>query len=260
MGHLRLAKPPASRKWREIVAYVTAGDVDVAQLANAISRAAEKSLRRAADDAAFVEACWLLTKIPEAAKSKDFSKALRDIGISAPDHPSVIDIIVGFDAAIEKVLRATGAKVTDLSEMAKQAGISAFYSVAQERLPSLWETTSEDERTTLATLSSPDKFGDLAQRFFTNLIERNIQYYFDREWPKHIGPDKLVHSIGDTVIFDKAMRRHCEESTLIMRAFAQEWLGKNAYALKKDLSRRDVQGFAYIALQKIGNELAQRSS
>jgi len=260
MGHVRLGTLPASKKWRDIVAYLTAGKVDVAELANAISQAAEQALRRAANDPAFVEACWLLIKIPQAAKSTDFAQALRAIGIIVPAAPSILDIVIGFDAAVEKVMRAPNIRVTDLGEMARQAGTAALFGVARDRLPSLWQATREDERTTLATLASPDKFGELAQRFFTNLTERNIRYYFDREWPLHIGADRLAHSIGDMALLDKAMRRHCEETTLIMRAFSKEWLGKHAYAQSHDISRNDVRGFAHVALQKIGAELTIRNA
>ena len=66
MGHVRLGKLPTSRKWRDFVAYLAAGDVDVSGLADAIFKAAEKALKRTSKDPAFVEACWLLIKIPQA--------------------------------------------------------------------------------------------------------------------------------------------------------------------------------------------------
>ena len=260
MGHVRLGKLPTSRKWRDIVAYLAAGEVDVAELAKAISAGTEKALRRAANDPAFVEASWLLVKIPQAAKSKDFAGALRDIGITVPASPTILDVVIGFDTAIERIMRAPGVQVTDLGEMARQAGTAALFGVVSERLPLLWNPTREDHRTTLATLASPDKFGELAQRFFTNLTERNIRYYLDREWPRHVGPDRLAHSIGDMTLLDDAMHRHCEESTLIMRTFSRDWLGRNAYHHSKDISRTDVRGFAHIALRKIGDELNIRSA
>ncbi len=260
MGHVRLGKLPTSRKWKDVVAFLTAGDVDVSALANAIFKAAETALKRATQDPAFVEVCWLLIKIPQAAKSEDFAAALKELGIEAPSGPSLLDVVIGFDAAIEKVMRSPGDRATDLGEMARQAGIAALYEVTQERLPTLWVAGKADETTTLATLASPDKFGELAQRFFTKLTERNILYYLDREWPKHIRSDKLAHSISDMSLLEGSVRRHCEETTLIMRAFSKDWLAKNVYVKGRSVTPQQTRNFASVALRKIRAELAERAS
>lgn len=260
MGHVRLGKLPTSRKWRDVVAYLVAGDVDVTGLANAIFKAAEKAMKRAANDPAFVEVCWLLIKIPQAAKSGDFAAALAEIGIEAPSAPSLLDVVIGFDAAIETVMRSPGGRATDLGEMSRQAGIAALYELTQERLPTLWKPGIADETTTLATLASPDKFGELAQRFFAKLTERNIFYFLDREWPKHIGSDKLAHSLGDMSLLERSVRHHCEETTLIIRAFSKDWLAKNVYVKGRQITPGQTRNFASFALKKISAELAVRAS
>ncbi len=260
MGHVRLARLPTSRKWKDVVAYLAAGDVDVSGLADAIFKAAEKALKRTSKDPAFVEACWLLIKIPQAAKSPDFVAALKELGVQVPAAPSLLDVVIGFDAAIERVMRDPGGRATDLGEMSRQAGIAALYEVTLERLPTLWEPGTADETTTLATLASPDKFGELAQRFFTKLTERNILYYLDREWPKHIGSEKLAHSLGDMSLLKDSVRRHCEETTLIMRAFSKEWLAKNVYVNHRPITHLQTRNFASVALKKISAELAERAS
>lgn len=260
MGHQRLGKLPASKKLPEIIGLLISGEASAAGLSDALTKAANDSLERALKDPAFVEALWLMVKIPQAAKADNFADALRAIGVPVPEKPSATDIVAGFDAAIEKAQRNSGADVTDLSEMAKQAGISAFYGLMQDRLPSLWEPSREDIRTTLATLANVEKFSDLSQRFFTNFSERVIQYYLDRAIPSHVGYDKLVPSVGDLTLFDNAVKRHCQESTVIMRAFAKDWLGKNAFHEGKEISRKDVRGFASHAVGKIKKEMTIRSA
>lgn len=260
MGHVRLGKLPTSLKWQDVVAHLAKSEVDVAGLANAILKASEKALKLAASDDAFVEMCWLLIKIPQAAKSSDIAAALKEIGIETPPDPSLLDVVIGLDGAIEKVLRYDGAHITDLGEMARQAGISTIHAVTQEHLPSLWKAEKKDEMTTLATLASTDKFGELAQRFFTNLTERNILYYLDREWPKHIGSDKLAHSIGDMSLLESSIHRHCEEATLIVRGYSKDWLGNNAYNKNQQISRYQARGFAAHALTKINSEMAVRGA
>ena len=260
MGHVRLGQPPASKKWREIVSYLAEADVSVAELADAVAGASEKSLARATKDPAFIEALWLLLKVPQAAKAERFAEALRELGVSVPASPSVTEVVVGMDAAVTAAQRRHAPDVTDLSEIAKHAAIAALHGVISERLPGLWSPTREDERTTIATLAAPERFGELCQRFFTKLVEHNLQYFLDRETPKHIGPGRMAQSVGDLALLDRDIRRHCEETTIIMRAFARDWLGHNAYHLGKDISRQDAAGFAHVALQKIRKELSIRNS
>jgi hypothetical protein len=259
MGHQRLGSPPTSRNLPEIITLLVAGDASDAQLVDAIAKASDVSLKRAIKDSAFIEALWLLIRIPQAAKNTDFREALGTLGITVPNTPSVIEIIVGYDEAIEAAQRGASSGITDLSEMARHAGIAAFDSVVQQRLPALWEPTREDVQTTIATLAGPEKFGELSQRFFSNFVEHIIQYFLDRELPRHIGPENLVHSVGDMTVFDVAVRRHCAEATLIMRAFAKDWLGKKVFKDGKEISRGDVAAFASHASDKIRQELLIRS-
>ncbi len=259
MGHQRLGSPPATRNLPEIVNLLVAGNASTAELVDAVTRATEAALTRALKDPAFAEALWLLVKIPQAAKAENFREALQAIGVSVPDKPSATDLVVGYDAAIERAQRQVGGDITDLSEMARQAGIAALHGLIQERLPSLWEATREDVRTTLATFVAPDKFGDLSQRFFANFSERVVQYFLDREIPRHLGPDKIVQSVGDLSLVDDAVRRHCMESSTIMRPFAKDWLGKNVFAEGKNISRKNVVGFAAHASEKIQKEFDIRS-
>lgn len=259
MGHQRLGSPPASKNLPQIVKMLVAGETCTADLVEAITEECNTALARALKDAAFVEALWLLVRLPQAAKADNFAEALRAIGMPVPAAPSVTDIAIGFDTAIERAQRKSGADITDLSEMARQAGIAALSSLTQERLPSLWEPNHEDLRTTLATFSAPEKFGELSQRFFTGFIERTIHYFLDRELPRHVGPDRLVHSVGDLATFDGAVGRHCAEATVIMRTFAKDWLGNNAFHQGKNISREDVVRFAAYASKKTSKELSIRS-
>ncbi|MBF0562624.1 MAG: hypothetical protein HQL37_11505 [Alphaproteobacteria bacterium] len=187
MGHVRLGRLPASRDWKSIVGYLAGDDVSVADLADAVAAASEKSLTKAIQDPVLIEAVWLLMKVPHAMKSENPAEALKNLGVSVPANPTLTDVVAGFDAAMEAVQRRGGDKVTDLGEMARQAGVAALYGCVHDRLPTLWAPTHDDERTTLASLDSSDRFGDLSQRFFSRLVEHNIQYFLDREMPKEDG-------------------------------------------------------------------------
>jgi hypothetical protein len=260
MGHVRLGKLPASKKWREIVGYMAAGDISVADIANAIADASDKSLQKATKDPAFLDALWLLHKIPLAAKEQNFAEALAKIGIQVPDNPSRAELIAGYDAAVQKSQQINAPHVTDLGEMAKQAGITALNNLIQEKSPKLWEATRQDVQQSIATIASTDNFGELAQSFFSGLVQHNIQYYLDREISKHVGPGRMVPSLGDISVMEGALKKHCDETTMIMRTFSKDWYGKNAFHLGKDIDRKATQGFAHVAFTKIRKELQVRSS
>lgn len=259
MGHVRLGNPPTTRKWREVVDLLNAGDVLVPDIADAVERACDRSLADAVKDPAFVEALWLFLKIPQAACSEDFAGELRKLRLAVPDSPTVTDLLAAFDDAIEGVRRRSRQSLTDFGLIAKNAAISALQSLVNDRVPSLWKATREDERTTLGTFASTERFGELAQRFFTNLLEGHLQYFLEREIPRHIGPGNFVQSVADARYFEGTVKRHCTETTVIMRAFAKDWLGKNRFHLGKDLTRPDAAGFAAHAFTKIRAELTRRS-
>lgn len=258
MGHVRLGRLPATRQWREVVELLNT-DGTIAGLAHAVERAADHALAKAVDDPAFVEVLWRLLKIPEAVAAPNLVEALSKIGIHVPDEPSLDDVLAGFDAALEVARRSNMRGVTDLGLIAKAAAISALKSLVDERAPTLWARTPRDDLATLATFTSGARFADLAQRFFTNMLERHLNYFLDRETPRHIGPGRIIRSIADMNYFDGELRRHCQETTVIMINYAQVWLGKNRFHLGKDLSRTDVRNFASYAFTKIRAELSMRS-
>ena len=110
------------------------------------------------------------------------------------------------DAAIERrAAPITPPKVTDLSEMAKHAAVAALHGVVRERLPDALGRRAGRMRGPRSRRSpAPEKFGELCQRFFTNLVEHNLQYFLDRETPRHIGPGRMAQSVGDLAILDRA--------------------------------------------------------
>lgn len=259
MGHIRLGNLPATKKWKEVVALLDESDFRIARIAEAVERATDTSLAHAVDDPAFVEALWLLLKIPQAAKTKDFQGALAEIGIRVSSDPSLADILAGYEAAVERARRRSGSAITDFSLLARNAAMAALNSLALDRSPSLWVATQQDERTTIATFGSTEHFGELAQRLFTNLLEGHIRYFLDREISRHMGPGCSVRSVADARYFEAAVHRHCKETTIIMRAFAKDWLGKNRFHLDKDITRHDATGFASYAFTKVRSELSRRS-
>ena len=213
---------------------------------------------RAANDPVFLEALWLLAHLPQAAGSADFATALADLGFPTRAPGSLAELLAVFGNTLERVQRRFPGTGTDLGELARQAALSALADTLQPRLPALWQPTAEDVRHCLASLRSPEAFADLAQRFYSRWVERVIHHFIDRNLHRMIGPERATKSLHDLDTFNAAIRRHCDEASLIMRGFARDWLGKHVYRDGKLLTREDVRSFASYSAEKLRLELAQR--
>lgn len=257
MGHVRLSRLPRSRKWVEVVNLLSSKNFSVQQLAEASANAANETLRKASSDIVLNEVFKLLCLLPRAAKEANFQDALSKLGIIVKNDPTLTDIAQAFANRINAFIKEKGLPRSDLGEMAKYSAIATILGKVEENSVQLWEATPDDIKHGLSKLAATDKFGDMSQGFFTDLTKKVLQYYLDRELPKHIGQDKAFYAIVDMRAFDLALEHHCKESSFIMRAFAQCWYGKT-YAKKAVIDKKKVAGFVYVASNKIANEFTLR--
>lgn len=255
MGHQRLGKLPAHRLLPEIVRYLVTGGTPTEDLVDQVTEVGRDALKRALNDAVFIEALWLLVRTPQAAASKDFPANLNDLGMADMAPASLSDVLVSYDRAIEKVQRRLHTGATDLGEIARRAGLSALGEAVRGALPTLWAPTATDVRASVAALKGTEQFAALAHRFYANFVERVIHYYVDRNLHNMVGAGRVARSVHDLRAFNDSIRRHCDESALIMRAFAKDWLGKNHYRDGKQISRDDVRRFSAHAVEKMRIEL-----
>ena len=258
MGHQRLGKLPAFRLLPEIVRYLVTGGTPTEDLVDQVNEVGRDALKLGMKDPVFVEALWLLIRMPQAAASKDFAAALRELGMADVVPNSLTDVLVGYDEALERVQRRLHAGATDLGEIARLAGLSALEESVREALPTLWAPTATDVRTSVAALKGTEQFAALAHRFYANFVERVIHYYVDRNLHNMVGAGRAARSVHDLHGFNASIRRHCAEAALIMRAFARDWLGKNHYKQGKEISKDDVRRFSAHAVEKIRIELDMR--
>ncbi len=126
MGHQRLGKLPTHRYLPDIVRYLVKGGTPTAHLVEQITEVGRDALKRALKDPVFVEALWLLIRLPQAAASKDFGAALAEIGMGAHRPTSVAELMVALDNALERVQRREHRDATDLGEIARQAALTAL--------------------------------------------------------------------------------------------------------------------------------------
>lgn len=258
MGHQRLGKLPALRLLPEIIRYLVTGGAPTAALVDQVTAVGKDALKLAVKDPVFIEALWLLVRIPQAAAAEGFQKEMRELGVPSATTASLPEMLVAYDSALERVQRQSHSNATDLGEMARCAGLSAFGEAIRDRLPSLWSPTAEDVRASVSALKGTEQFAAMAHRFYSSFVERVIHYYVDRNLHNMVGIDRVAKSVNDLRTFNDAIRRHCDEASLIMRAFAKDWLGKNYYKDGKQITKDDVRSFSNYSVEKIRLELEQR--
>ena len=257
MGHQRLGKLPAHRLLPEIVKFLVEGGTPTEDLVSQVTQFGRDALTLALKDPVFINALWLLLRMPQAFASSDFPASLAELGMAKLAPTSQSDVLVIYDRALEKVQRRLHASASDLGEIARQAGLSAFGAAIQEALP-LWDPEAVDVQAAVAALKGTEQFAALAHSFYARFIERVIHYYVDRNLHNMVGAGRVVRSVHDLRAFNNAIRRHCDESALIMRTFAKEWLGKNHYRDGKQISTDDIRRFSGHAVEKMRIELEIR--
>ncbi len=236
------------------------GGTPTEDLVDQVSEIGRNALKLALKDLVFIEALWLLIRLPQAASSEDFPAALDEIGMVGTTLTSQSDVLVSYDRALERIQRGLHTGATDLGEIARRAGLSALGEAIQGGLPTLWPPTAADLQTSVAALRGTERFAALAHQFYANFVDRVIHYYVDRNLHNMVGSNRVARSVHELATFNRAIRRHCDEAALIMRVFAKDWLGKNHYRDGKQLSRDDVRRFAAHAVEKIRIELAVRKT
>lgn len=251
MGHIRLGKLPRAKRWAEVVDLLGLG-AGSAAVAAATLDAAEADLRSAPQDPAVLHAFWLLTQLPDAARSDDFASALRDLGVHVESAPSVAELGAALTQAIDRHALEQRNK-SDLGEMAQLAAVQSLTGLLQSRVPTLFGTTPDDVRSEVAKLATEKQFGSLAKEFFADFSQRFLTYYTSRELPSHVGRDRAFPELTAHDAFNQALDVHCQQASRIVETFAGTWYSKSRF--EKTLTPERTAGFIGYALTKMRREL-----
>jgi hypothetical protein len=256
MGHSRIGRLPATRRWREVIALI-GGGADVSDIAAATSLAAEQSLDQASEDPTFQHAFWLLTQIPLAARTEDFAASLRALGLGVSEAPNLQEICATVMTALDRVARKA-ARPNDLGEIAALSLVECLSGVAGRESPTLFGPTYAPEEAYLALrgLATTRQFGLLARDFFARLTRRCLDYFLSRELPNHVGIGGRFQTLRDHRDFEQALDAHCHETAQIVRDFAGEWFSKTNY--EGGIDEAKAGRFAHVAFGKLRKELRAR--
>ncbi|MEO1610554.1 MAG: hypothetical protein AAFR90_14735 [Pseudomonadota bacterium] len=254
MGHILLGDLPKTRAWNDVVELLRVG-ATIEELAGATAIAAEKELQKAAADPGFAYTVWLLTQLPQAAKSSNFRARLEELGFNAASAGSVLDLAGSFSAAVGNHV-AQNDKANDLGILARQAAAETITAFLTSGTASLFDTEAETLQKDLAALGTKTNFASLAREFFGRLTQKTLEYYISRALPDHIGSGKPIRTIDDQIDFRIALEKHCREASLIVEEFAGGWYSKKDY--QGTLTPEAAKGFGQYALKKMRDELRAR--
>lgn len=251
MGHIRLGNLPRTRKWQQVIELIGGGK-QTGPVAAATLDASQKGLENASKDPALIHSFWLLTQLPQCAKSSDFPKNLRALGVEVSKAPGLMEIVGAFSDSVDAHIRSVGGR-TDLGEMGQMGAAETLVSLVGERSRSLFPTTPADVQGALGSFATNRQFGVLARQFFARLTERYLGYFLSRELPKHVGPDRRFANTDARSEFGKALSLHCQQASKIVEKFAEEWYSKKNW--QGGISERQAAKFVGVALRKMRAEL-----
>jgi hypothetical protein len=256
VGHIRLGRLPSSQRWHDIVALI-AQQGSVAEIATAVADATETVLSRHATDPGLVQAFWLLSQLPTAAKSDAFGANLRKLGLDVADTPGLIELATAVSDRISQTI-ASSDRQSDLSHIARNAAVSSLSHLVGNDLPSLFGADPADVKASVARYGGRDRFSVLTRDFFSRVVTGVLGLYLSRETSNHVGPGKRFSNTADHTKFNTALDRHCRESSRILKEFAGTWYSKKLYG-QGEISEANAAGFAAVAFRKMRTELRQRS-
>jgi hypothetical protein len=255
VGHQHLLVLPRSRQWARVVELISGGAA-ADEIAAAASKAAERSMIDASNDAAVRQAFWLLTQIPLAAREGDFISALHKLGLKVGAEPTLIEISSALVAAVDRQVADSGRARTDFGEMAQLCAAESLNAVGGRELGDLVDPASTRTRSVLAGLATANQYTVLSRDFFSRLMRRHLGYFLSRELSSHVGGSRRFSTVREHQVFEDALEQHCREASRIIKEYSGAWFTK--HTREDGIDPRKAGGFVHFACRKIRDELRHR--
>lgn len=255
MGHVRLGVLPKSRWWKDVVALLS-GDADNEAVIAASARAAERDMLTATQGPVFVEAVRLLLAIPLAARSEDFGRSLREIGLDVGDRPSLLDLVTAVSEHLDRTAYRSDRR-SDLGELSSRALVATLSTSIGDELPGLFDARPADVQAVARKFSWSRGISEISRTYFGHLVSGTLSSWLDRTLALQIGPGKRFSDVADRGAFDVALAQHSSEATRIIKEFAGGWYGMTVHG-KGGIGTHDAAVFGAVALKKIVEELRMR--
>lgn len=251
MGHERLGALPRTARWRTVVGLISASDFasDVAaQVADATLTNVRHRFEGLADEESVQAAFRFLLALPLATRTTDPHTTLSSrLGI-AIGGPSPLALAKAFQVSLDELPYS---ERSDLAAKALADALSQYAIEPQFRQTSMFGTGPWDAWRAADTAAG---FCELSRLYFSNLTERYLRYFLDREASAAIGDPQRLTDFRDSVRSKvDSISRHAFETAKITQSFAAGWFHKHAKGGMP--SQHEMRGFLSYALQKIREEL-----
>jgi len=254
MGHKRYGYLPKSKIWREIVREMGAyalGQQDVLAIAKNTLSNVQKQYSNFENDPSIKTTFEFLLHIAQAFKQQDPVRYLRENNIVEGEGVSVFKIT---RAAINYKTEEVASH--EYQAFAKQAAASALSSWYKSHLEEGRGFFHEgvDSTAVFRKASEAGGFCELTRLYFSNVTERYLRYFLDREAAIAI-PNVEQRSRFSNEI-EKHMEdvsRHAFETSKIAQSFAAGWFAKNTPESYPD--EREIKYFLNRTFGKLKSEL-----
>lgn len=245
MGHERLGTLPRSKRWRTVVAGMSAfpaGGTDAADIARKVIDNVQDRVRRLSHDGGVLSSFQFLVALAVASRSPN-PNVERPWEIRLPEQPTPLALSLALRSWVH--LHGSG----EYTALATQAATDALVQ---------WRTRRDADQADLFR-TTPDPyekwrgigegrgFSELAHLYFSNFTRRYLNYFLERE------ASAVIATIEYREQFDAAVAQHASETAKITQSFAAGWFNKYASAELPSVS--EVDGFLGYSLQKIREEL-----
>jgi len=253
MGHIRLGRLPKTRKWKQVLGLLADGQASVKEIAQSTTAASANAFENFNSDPGLPYCYWLLTQITWHAKSDDFYEILEALGLDIRDETSALGFISKISSHAVSEIKDLG-ETTIFTEIAQLSMREVLTKIIGEHSRTLFGTTPEDIRLACANLATKKQFGLLSRQFFSNFLNRTLQFFISKEISNHVGVGKRFEDVEAVEDFDAALDIFCYQSSKIVEDFAGGWYSKRNW--EGDISYDDARKFVHVAIEKLKSELA----
>ncbi len=258
MGHERVGILPKSKKWREIVIDIVDFDSDKPEITPIVQKTLE-GVRNQFDnlqyDKSVFEIFKFLILLSISGKRENQKEFLSSLDINIPKNQSAL----GLAKSLNKYLESQGVNSKEFESLAKS---SAFDTIAdwyeksstnqfllfdKQNISDVWSTAADGRG-----------FCELSRIYFSNLVERYLKYFVEREASSKMPFFKDRNSLNSQLEkhIDQ-ISKHAFETTKITQSYSAGWFNK--HTKDKVPSDRLIKNYIGYSLGKIKGELLRES-
>ena len=253
MGHERVGALPRSKRWVEVVEEISSaatfeGDVD--ELSRLTIRNVRSRLERASRDKGVHSAFEFLLALSLAASKQIPFEGQERFDLDLTGNPSPLELTVSLNEWVDS--NKESGEYAELARRAAANTIAVWTKSESQQLPLFGERKVAIEVWERA--SNGRGFCEVARLFFSNFVERYINYFIAREasvqLPSTLDRDRLHSRLRNHV---DSVSQHAFETAQIAQSFAAGWF--NRHTIQGMPPSAEIERFVAHSISKIREEL-----